>query len=145
MGARTAEREQYLADIITAAVEGGTGYWAQVARYKWEGLAAKDVHAVLLPEDCADDVEAAADLLREAKGRKPTLDELLAECDDLKLLDIEAIARGIGRIRRGEVQINGQLRALILAADAENDAGDIDADAADAITQIALLGEITYG
>ena len=33
---RSPEREQFLADIITGAVEGGTGYWAQVSGYVWD-------------------------------------------------------------------------------------------------------------
>ena len=32
---RSKERAEFLADIITCAVEGGTGYWAQVSQYQW--------------------------------------------------------------------------------------------------------------
>jgi hypothetical protein len=150
MTTRSAEREQFLADIITAAVEGGTGYWAQCARYKWEGLDAKDVHAVLLAED-DDDArekrrEAGAKKRAETGDGRLTVDEALAiEGGGALLLNIDAVARGIGRITRGEIQINASLKKLIAEASRENDAGDIDADAADAIAQAALLGELTYG
>lgn len=131
MAARTAEREQFLADIITTAIEGGTGYWAQVLQYQYSlddgevtvyaGALAEGhiAHAILRPIDDPD-----------AEGMELTLDD---------------IARGIGKITRGDARINPELRRLIDAASRENDAGDIDADAADAITQIALLGELTYG
>lgn len=145
MAVRTAEREQFLADIITGAVEGGTGYWASVAEYKWEGRAAKDVYAVLLEEDSADDVRAFAELFASANGRKIKLSELLEEAGGIYKLDIDAVAKGIGKIKRGEVALNATLKATILEADAENDAGLIDAEGADAITQAALLGELVYG
>lgn len=150
MTTRTAEREQFLADIITAAIEGGTGYWASVARYKWEDREPKHVCAAIIVTD--DDEgrakrRAAGAAKREATGEaKLTVDEALAiEGSDVHAITIETIAAGIGRITRGELTIREDLRRLIAEASRENDAGDIDADAADCIVQAALFGELVYG
>ena len=134
MAARTAEREQFLADIITTAVEGGTGYWASVSQYRWDGLPARDVFAVLHEE--GDDFS----------------DELAPPLR----LDINAVAKGIGKITRGEVEVGefgseynrplgDYARKLIAEASRENDAGNIDSDMADIIAQVALLGIVRYG
>ena len=120
---RTAEREQFLADILITAIEGGTGYWAAVSGYKWSDEAPETTRATLHE---LNDEETAYD------G---------AQYD----LTIDAVATGLGRIRRGEVGVSGTLRETIALADRENDAGYIDADGADVITQAALLNEIRYG
>ena len=119
---RTAEREQFLADIIITAVEGGTGYWAAVSAYKWtEGAAATRA------------------TLHELNDEQTAFD------GDEHKLTIDAIATGIGRIERGEVGVNDRIRKAILEASRENDAGMIDADDADVIAQAAVLGELRYG
>lgn len=141
MGARTAEREEFLADVITSAIEGGTGYWAAVHAYRWEGLPAAERYAVIGVEDEEDEkIEALAAKL----GRKPTLSEAI-EARAVYKLTCETIARGIGRIARGEIRINTALAKTIYAANRESDAGEIDAEGADAIVQAALFGELVYG
>lgn len=117
---RSAERREFLADVVTTAVEGGTGYWAQVSEYRWVDEPARAVLHEL------DDDESGY----RAEGL---------------LLDQDAVAKGIGRIARGEVELGATLKELILRASRENDAADIDAEAADVIAQVALLGEIRYG
>jgi hypothetical protein len=135
---RTEERTEFLGDIITAAVEGGTGYWAQVSQYQYVDRWSEPEGRIAV---CVG--------TRQAGGARATLHEMNDEETGYKaeglLLNADAVARGLGKIKRGEVQINDSLRALIMRADADNDAGDIDADAADVITQVALLGEIVYG
>lgn len=119
---RTDERQQFLADIITTAVEGGTGYWAAVSGYKWsEGAATTRATLHELNDD-----ETAFD----GETYKLTIDE---------------IATGIRRITTGEISVNDRIRKAIAQANRENDAGNLDADDADVITQAALLGEIRYG
>lgn len=113
---RSREREQFLADVITGAVEGGTGYWAQVSGYHW-----------------SDDEPA-------------TTRVTLHDMDDGKVypVTIDTVEQGIERIKDPAFEI-GSLRGVILAADVTLDAGEIDADAADAIVQAGVLGEIVYG
>ena len=120
---RSTERNTLLADVIITAVEGGTGYWAAVSGYKWSDEAPETTRATLheLNEDGTD------------------------YDGDQHVLTVDAIATGLGRIRRGEVAVNSMVRESITLADRENDAGYIDADGADVITQAALLNEIRYG
>lgn len=127
MTTRTAEREQFLADIIITAVEGGTGYWAAVSGYVW----------------CdAEEGERAAN----TKATLHELDDATGAFDgDTHDLTIETVAAGIGKIKRGEVGVRADLLEAIKRGDAENDAGDIDADCADVIVQAGLFGEVVYG
>jgi hypothetical protein len=127
------------------AVEGGTGYWASVAAYRWEELPAAEVYAVLVAEDEEDDLRAFAELFTDANGRKPRLSELLADAGGIYKLDIEAVAKGLGKIKRGEVGVRADLLDAIKTADRENDAGYIDAEGADVIAQAGLLGGVVYG
>lgn len=119
MTVRTRTREQFLSDVIIGAVEGGTGYWAQVSGYHWSDAEPASTRATL--HDMED-------------GRTFKL-------------DIDAIARGVAIVvdERGEFRLNDELRASIVMADRENDAGFIDADGADAIAQAACFGELVYG
>lgn len=120
MAVRSVERAEFLDDVITTAVEGGTGYWAVVHAYKWVDLKPGEVYAVI--EEIEDP---------QAPGRHR--------------IDADLIARGIGRVLYPGFRIRADLCELIRAADREADAGLIDADGADVIVQAALFGEIVYG
>lgn len=137
MSNRTPEREQFLADVITGAVEGGTGYWAVTLRYKWQGLPAADVHAVLCPQEDWDELQDGPAALRKTST--------LLETGTAHVLNVDVIAKALGKIARGEVSMNATLLGTILAANARNDGGDIDSEAADVIAQVATLGSIVYG
>lgn len=123
MAVRSDERKEFLADILSAAVEGGIGYWAQVRDYTWGtdlGL-----HSLEGPG-------AFATVQIKVKG-------------GWKKVNADTIATGIIAIKGPDFQVNHDLRGTILAADAENDATELDAEAADAIVQAALFGELVYG
>lgn len=139
---RSDERKEFLADVITTAVEGGTGYWAQVSQYQWV-----DTYGYLT-EEGQDRVHVS---VGERNGDEPraTLHELDDDESGYKPegleLTLDVVARGIGRIQRGEVSLSDWYRDRILAASRENDAGQIDAGDADTIVQAGLLGEVRYG
>jgi hypothetical protein len=133
VGAKTAERLEFLGDIITTAVEGGTGYWAQVSQYQYELFGKLTVYT---GEQVGDGARA---VLHEMN------DDETGYREEALVLDTDAVARGIGRIERGEVAINAGIRKAILEASRENDAGQLDAGDADCIAQAALLGELRYG
>lgn len=118
----TAARKEFLADIIVAAVEGGTGYWAQVSAYKHSG-SVDEVHAVL--HETKDDESGYKE-----KGMR---------------LDAGAVERGIDLISRGKIDVSAPTHDAICGASMRGDAGSIDSDLADIIAQAALLGEIVYG
>lgn len=122
MATRTQIREQYLADIITAAVEGGTNYWASCLRYKWVDLPPAEVHAVLMDIDAAE-----------------------ARDEDKIHVNVDSIAKGIGLILKPEFSVRADVKQTLAEANRENDASDIDAEIADIIVQAAAFGRIVYG
>lgn len=138
--ARTLERTQFLGDIITTAVEGGTGYWAQVSQYQW-------LDTFTFEQPFGKVMVVVGE--RQGDHTRATLHEMKDDEDGYKAegldLTLDAVAVGIHRIVTGKVPINATLRQTIARASRENDAGDIDADGADAIAQAALLGELVYG
>jgi hypothetical protein len=115
---RSPERVSFLGDVIVTATEGGTGYWAYASDYHWED------------EDPSKNTVTLT-----------AMDDPATE----RVVTIETIAHGLAKLRKGEGQVNSRIRAEILEADRANDAGDIDADGADVIVQIALFGELVYG
>ena len=112
----TPERQQFLEDVMTTAIEGGINYWAQVSKVD----APKGYVWIREREDSG-----------EPLGRMP-----------FSVLDIEL---GITRVGMSDFQVGKDIRGWILTGSAENDAGDIDVDAADVIVQAAIFEEIVYG
>jgi len=134
MTKRSEERIQFLSDIITTAIEGGIGYWSACSQYQydWDGETRRSVGELVEGERTRATVQELDDSSGEYTG---TVHEIT----------IDTIARGIGKIRDNEFGINSQIRKWITEGDRENDAGMIDADAADCIVQAGLFGELVYG
>ena len=114
-------REEFLDDVIVTAIEGGIGYWSVCHSYKWQDQ--PEVTAVIQEWDEWED---------KAIGDKITVDRAL-------------IRKGIKQVLSGEADVHKSMVKLIAAANATNDGGDIDADAADVIVQAAIFGTLTYG
>lgn len=114
---RSPEREQFLADIVITAVEGGTGYWAEVSQYKNE----------------------------TPSGTYAMLHEIEEPDEGGRELSLKNVAEALSDIRAGKVVMRADLLDCIKLADKENDAGEIDAEGADVIAQVALFGSIVYG
>lgn len=116
MTERSAERFEFLKDLVICVAEDyGTNPWRQVEAYN------PDIGTITIIEIGDGD---------EAKRHN---------------IDIETIARGLSRIRSGEVGINSQMKKGIVEGDKENDAGNIDAYDADMIMQAGLFGKLIYG
>ena len=88
------------------------------------------------------------------KNKKEDLDGFYAividaEDDDAfprSTINQDTIVKGINKIvTDSTVKINDTLRQIITQANKENDAGDLDADAADYIIQIGLFDQIIFG
>jgi len=120
-----AARTQLLADIIVTAVEGGTGYWAQVSEYKHDCPPA-ETYAVL--HEWNDETDSY-----EEKGKRLDVRKVRAAMVE--------IARGShGRALHG-VAFRDEIQELWN----DPEGCDWDADTADGIAQVALLGAVTYG
>lgn len=118
------------ADILCNAFEGGQcgiGYWA-----------------------CADDVEhGSEDPLNELYYKSISIFD--AECDEPEesewrhKVDYDAIRRGLQLVLSPEFKVNDTIRGYVQAGVVNNDAGNIDAEAADVIVQAACFGKLVYG
>lgn len=116
------DRDQYLDDLITTAVEGGINYWAAVSDYEWSDDGPTSVVVYDLE---AGDLDGPGVPIGRAEIRK-ALALIMDATHEIKYLHSGA-------------------RGRIFAATMENDAAEIDADDADTIMQVAVLGEIVYG
>lgn len=136
-------RNEFLSEVLEKAVEGGCSYWADVsARYTGADAEPDGVRDFDASDYDADDVEEGD----EAGGSFYTSASFLASNDPAQggTLDLEDIADAIERIAGDEVKIPPAIREVIIAAVREDDASEIDAEAADCIVQIGLFDEIVY-
>lgn len=127
------ERQRFLGDIITGAVEGGTGYWAQVSQYQYE---MDGEISVSVGKREGDEPRATLHVM---------LDDESGYEEDGKALTFQVVEAGIALIVDGKVGVNTMLRRAIMHASIDSDAGQIDAEGADVIVQAGLLGSIVYG
>jgi hypothetical protein len=109
------KREEFLKDVLITAVEGGTGYWAQVSAYF------PDEGRVALHEFDDDGISAT---------HKVTLG---------------TIELGIKTIIEQRSLVNRQIREDVIIDSIENEMGRGDADTADCIVQAGLFGSVVYG
>lgn len=124
--------DQFLADVLTTAVEsGGHAFWY------WEGFSMLDIsRAVEGPPDGALDnlsvyrVKFVVDHPQE---------------QDEYIIDLEDVAKGIQWILDGTVPVAKRLVDYITSAISDEDAGDIDAEAADVIVQACAFKELVFG
>ncbi|HYD95353.1 MAG TPA: hypothetical protein VEC01_08505 [Noviherbaspirillum sp.] len=135
--------EEFLSDVLETAVEGGCSYWADVSAEP----AGDDTGNIGVRDfdlsDYVDDDPGSNDGGRVSY----TAASFLVSKDPTQggTLDLQGIADAIGRIAGGEVEVPPAIREIILAAVENDDASDIDAEAADCIVQIGLFDEIVYG
>jgi hypothetical protein len=130
---RSPERTDFLACVLVTAVEGGINYWAAVSDYSFT-----DAPVGYTMTDASVTVHEMDDATGEYK--EPGVHVTLAAI-------ASAIQEIITRRDRGErpLDLADSYVSAIAGASAINDAGDIDADLADVIMQVAVLGNVVYG
>jgi hypothetical protein len=116
-------REEFLSDVLITAVEGGINYWASVSEYKPQNNPSS-VRVHEFDEDTGEYIEPG--VLITTKEIGAVVKRIMDPDDDIKYVD-------------------NHTRSIVFQGAMEDDAGEIDADIADAIMQIAVLGEIVYG
>lgn len=129
---RSAERAQFLTDVIITAAEGGIQYWAVILSYKW--------HLPNLPGGTGEPGPGG----NAAASLKFRADE---DDADIHTVTISDVARALGVIAdlSRPLRLHSTDRARIAEASRENDGGQIDADDADVIIQVAAFGNVVYG
>ena len=118
-------RQQFLADIYSTALEGGIQYWCVTLRRTNSSPVGDSTWPLV----------AIAPDGKDGSNWEP------------KTLTRNDIARAVRMIRddRDNVLVNKATRTVLLEANRENDASNIDASIADSIVQIAAFGEVVYG
>jgi hypothetical protein len=134
---------EFLSEVLEKAAEGGSSFWADVSTRHTGDDAGPDGARDFDVSDYIGDDEEEGD---EADGHSYTAASFLASNDHTQggTLDLEGIADAIERIVGGEVEVPLAIREIIIAAVQEDDASDIDAEAADCIVQVGLFDEIVY-
>lgn len=134
--------DEFLSHVLETAVEGGCSYWADIdAEHTGSDAGADGARDF----DVSDYTEEDAD---ENEGDAPfyTSASFIASNDATQggTLDLEGMADAIERIANGEVDVAPAIREIIIAAVRDNDAAEIDTEAADCIVQIGLFDEVVY-
>jgi hypothetical protein len=118
-------RKQFIFDIFITALEGGIDYWAVVEEYH---------HS----KEDKEDLEGFFAKVSDCEGEEAFPDN--------SIIDKDIIVKGINKIINDkDLKIPEETRKRIKEADRLNDAGLIDADDADCIVQVGLMGEIVFG
>jgi len=135
----TPARTGFLCDVLSTAVEGGTGYWSQIVRAQ-RGV------PVSTPGWSGPDLAALA---------WTSVTVVDTETDREHTITLATLTTGLNRLTRGPVTGLSEDRRRSLAwANRHNDAGacqaptdvtDIDADLADCAIQVAVFGDVRYG
>lgn len=113
--------DQLLSDILTTAIEGGVNYWL-LSAHSVKRTEQGDPLVVVGPLDITEDEPLAKDI------------------------DFDTLQRGIRLVMQADVvPRRDDIRSALLRALVSEDAGGIDAEAADIIVQAGLFGELVYG
>lgn len=139
------ERKQFYFDVFVTACEGGINYWARVRKYHWMN---RDENT---GKHISDDIDGFYAVVEDAEA----YGEVEDACFPKSKIDKEIIRKGVCRIINGcvkredgtheRLRIAEDIRSRICEASAQNDAGMLDAEDADCIVQVGLLGEIMFG
>jgi hypothetical protein len=132
--------DEFLSRILEVAVEGGCSYWADAEGESSGGApnGARDFDLSDYTEDEDEEDDDEEPFYRSAN--------FLVSKDPSQggTLDQQGVADAIERIVGGEADVPPAIREIIAAAVQDDDASEIDAEAADCIVQIGLFDELVY-
>lgn len=127
----TSPREQMLNDLFTTGMEGGVGYWSQCSVYQWSDRTIE---------------------MNQINEFVAIITDIEDEDEPEYRIDAEVIRTGIARfyehMRRLSQEGTANRYQWQAAKDMHHgkyDDLDFDADTADMVIQLGLLGEIRYG
>lgn len=133
---RVEARQEFLADILICAVEGGINHWATVLSYEYK--TPSETHVVIVESE-PDEPVSIEKLRAYMRG------ELGEAQVGAYPIDTGRIETAIARIIGYEAKCRLDLRATLDWASKNTEAGDVDAEIADVVMQVACFGEIVYG
>lgn len=121
---QNAERKDFLCCVIVTAVEGGSNFWAAFRNYVH-----KENGNYLLTEASVE--------VKDSQGDYPA---------DWKAVGTDDIEAALAKFAANEdLGVHASYVKQIVGASAINDGGDIDADLADMIFQVAVNGKVIFG
>jgi hypothetical protein len=124
---RSAEREQFLSDVMTTAVEGGINYWASVSDYRWD--APFDQQGVTVYDHSGDELPP--------EGKRVTPEDIASAISKMRA-NKDGLFAWAHRSESYWVQ-------FWLADRTNGEDGDYDAGIADCILQVAVFGDVIFG
>lgn len=113
-----APRNEFISDILETALFGAIQYWATVVKV------ARNEQDQIIGIALTDHVEEGQQILKVTQV---------------------SINQAIKKVIDPEFEVREDIQDAIARASRRNDAGDIDAEAADVLVQAALFNEIVYG
>lgn len=131
--------DQFAADVMTTALEGGVGYWLQVGKVHRaqnkdgldQGLDYLSIYQVDEPRD------AETEELFDMANFKPGF-----EVNRPSAITLNHVFKGIEMLfERGVLPGRDDIRASV----SKLEQGDIDSDAADVILQLGFFGDTVFG
>jgi hypothetical protein len=125
-----------LSDVLITAIEGGINYWALTEARNYD-----EVTADLI------DAEDAEDYFTLLGGWQPSYDWEAINADasiERHRVTARSLGGAMAKIAQGGL-VNEYLTGVIARANRTNDFGDMDAEAADVIVQVACMGTVKYG
>jgi len=156
--ARSAERTQFLHDIMSTAIEGGVGYWSIADDINRSGTEERreDIYFDWVYESytlyCFDgDTDPVTFEKIPGECALSTKENPIDRCPGHEVTP-ETIARGLGLGTLSETAGNEKKigwhysqRKHVILANRENDGGEIDAGDADCIVQLGIFGKVLNG
>lgn len=139
MTTRTPEREQFLLNLFTTAIEnGGMGFFA-VSAYRWMNRPPAEAYAVIEAEhpQTGEDTEWRIDIDTMAKGLGVIRNAVLKPTEDGEVRHNRDTGERLGFG-------GGQRRELLLADRTNGDDGEYDVIGALAVLECALFGTVVY-
>lgn len=118
--------ERFVSDVLIGALDnpyGGSRYWIQNVRVKTNDA-----------DDILDEIWLSA-----------TFEDTEADHTMKYFVNLEKMVTAIQSILNQNVTCSPVIYDTLLKAVREDDSGYVDADVADVVLQVAVLGEITYG
>jgi hypothetical protein len=135
----------FLSQVLETAAEGGCSYWADVSADSVGDAEGPDgARDFDVSDYVEEDGEVHGDESEDAPFYRAASFVVSQDPGQGGTLDLQGIADAIDRIAGGEAEVAPAIREIIIAAVQNEDASDIDAEAADCIVQIGLFDEIVY-
>lgn len=121
------ERKDFLAGIITTAIEGGINYWSKVHKYEWGDKVGNYQfpinYAYAKIQDFGDD-----------------------EPGKVYEITMSKVSKALKLFRDGKIDLRSDILQEILLSDTTNgEEGTIDVECADCIIQVICFNDVIYG